>query len=95
MLNYFQLALAVCVSVCVSVCHTSFIVWPQLYGPLSQFGIIGLEGKNLGLRDYTPLEIRITEISFEIGIKDLIIIHPNLDFPSAVNWDYGRKKQLS
>ncbi len=32
---------------------------------------MGLQGKNLGLCDYTLFEIVITEISFEIGIKDL------------------------
>ncbi len=30
-----------------------------------------LQGKNLGLWDYTLFEIGITEISFEIGIMDL------------------------
>ncbi len=32
---------------------------------------MGLQGKNLGLWDYTLFEIWITEISFEIGIMDL------------------------
>ncbi len=42
-----------------------------LVGPLSQFEIMGLQGKNLGLWDYTLFEIGITEISFEIGIIEL------------------------
>ncbi len=40
-------------------------------GPLSQFGNMGLQGKILGLWDYTLFEIGITEMSFEIGIMDL------------------------
>ena len=32
---------------------------------------MGLQGKHLGLWNYTLFEIGITEISFEIGIKDL------------------------
>ncbi len=43
----------------------------RMVGPHSQFGIMGLQGKNLGLWDYTVFEIGITEISYEIGIMDL------------------------
>ncbi len=32
---------------------------------------MGLQGKILGLWDYTLFEIGITEISFEIGIMDI------------------------
>ena len=40
---------------------------------------MGLQGEYLGLWDYTLFEIRITEISFEIGIMDFQI-QPNWDF---------------
>ncbi len=62
-------------------------VW-EYKGPLSQFGIMGLQEKNLGLWDYTLFEIRITEIRYKIGIMDLKsnqiwIFHP------CKHWDYG------
>ncbi len=50
-------------------------------GPHSQFGIMGLQGKNLGLWDYTLFEIGITEIMSEFGIR--------LNFFMWGNWDYG------
>ncbi len=46
---------------------------------LAQIGIMGLQGKKLGLWDYTLFEIGITEIMFEIGI---------MGFQSNANWDF-------
>ncbi len=47
---------------------------------------MGLQGKNLGLWDYTLFEIGITEISFKLG---LWIPNPTkLGFSIHVNWDY-------
>ena len=46
---------------------------------LDRFGIMGLQGKKLGLWDYTLFEIWITEIMFEIGI---------MGFQSNVKWDF-------
>ncbi len=53
---------------------TSLVLKPLCHvykGPLSQIGIMGLQGKKLGLWDYTLFEIGITETSFEIGIMDI------------------------
>ncbi len=53
---------------------------------LDQFGIMGLQRKDLGLWDYTLFEVWITEISLimvEIGIIDIE------DYASFQNWDYG------
>ncbi len=46
---------------------------------LDQFGIMGLQGKKLGLWDYTLVENGITEIIFEIGI---------MGFQSNAYWDF-------
>ncbi len=53
-----------------------------------EFGIRGLQEKNLGLWDYTLFEIGITEIRSEIGIMGF---HTNEDFSFFIqgNWDYG------
>ncbi len=48
----------------------NFSQW-LIEGPLSQFGIMGLQGKILGLWDYNLFKIRIIEINFEIGTMDL------------------------
>ena len=53
---------------------------------------MGLQGKILGLWDYTLFEIGITEISFEIGIMDFktgFAKPTKLGFSIQVNWDYG------
>ena len=64
---------------------------------LPEFGIMGLQGKYLGLWDDTLFEIGITEISFEIGIMDIksnqkVIFHPcKIDITGLhpfPNWDY-------
>ena len=44
--------------------NTTFYLW----GPVSQFGILGLQGKKFGFGDFTLFEIGSLEIRFEMGI---------------------------
>ena len=62
-----------------NLCRT-FLTFRQTVRALKgEFGITGLQGKNLGLWDYTLFEIGITEIRSEIGI---------MEFHTKPNWDY-------
>ncbi len=60
-------------------CEESYPLVTGNYRALKgEFGITGLQGKNLGLWDYALFEIGITKISYEIGI---------MGFHTKPNWD--------
>ena len=50
---------------------------------------MGLQGRNLGLWNYTLFEIGITEITFEIGIMDLKSNQIGIFHPCKLGlWDF-------
>ncbi len=74
-------------------CYQKIGYWEALLplinrAPFSQFGIMGLQGKKIGIMGLRPVwnwDYRNQLWNWDYGSP----IKQNLDFPSTVNWDYG------